>query len=649
MPSASASAVVRSGSCGGRGRLGDTRRRRRSASAASRSVCSVAGSIVVPSTAGTTFGWSPSTNVNDALTGGLITAANRSASAARSPSTSSTGTRSSPSTGIVRYGAMSAGASATSVSPAVTVTGPDMAGSANVSSACFSFTASITRRVGRSTARRSDPRRARRPGTPATRQRRRATVPSTGGGATATVPSANVTVASTGATSVSVANAASAVGRPSPARTSASRSPRHRCSTCTMWSGFQAEPAAASSTTAAARDCEIGVVRRDLARGLPRPSQRSARRVGARALHPACAAAAARSSPPMSTPLTVVERGTRSPSEERAGDVRRDQEPEHAAPPRTRGVGDRRSARRPAGGLVRAARAAVGGHEVTGVGHAKNSIRSAELAATDVSGPGAHGTGRTGAPRLPYGSATPRPIRAAPPSRKTYPGSVRGDDEIALGDAGADSAEHRHEPADAGASTASRLREQPAGQHVRRTGEAESEGQADREPDPDHARPRRVHERADDARAKPRPPRAPTSDDPAERPHPAAALARRRPQARSGDRAGRRTDRPRGRSSGRAGRRRRAPAGSARSPTPPSRCWFDSAKNGPSTAIWVACARIAAIFWSRCARPSISVVTSSSSTTNGMSSTDSTRRSRRPAPSTPRSSAPWSSAAVAFQ
>ncbi len=51
---------------------------------------------------------------------------------------------------------------------------------------------------------------------------------------------------------------------------------------------------------------------------------------------------------------------------------------------------------------------------------------------------------------------------------------------------------------------------------------------------------------------------------------------------------------------------------------------FDSAKNGPSTAIWVACARIAARFCSANAVPSTALVTTSSGLPSGSSSADST-------------------------
>ena len=58
---------------------------------------------------------------------------------------------------------------------------------------------------------------------------------------------------------------------------------------------------------------------------------------------------------------------------------------------------------------------------------------------------------------------------------------------------------------------------------------------------------------------------------------------------------------------------------------PNARCptWLDSAKNGPSTSIWVLWARIAAVLASRCALASTSVVTSSSGTPKGRSSAES--------------------------
>lgn len=53
---------------------------------------------------------------------------------------------------------------------------------------------------------------------------------------------------------------------------------------------------------------------------------------------------------------------------------------------------------------------------------------------------------------------------------------------------------------------------------------------------------------------------------------------------------------------------------------------LDRANQGGFTLIWVACARIAAIFRPTWARASISVVTSLSAQPNGMSSTGSTRK-----------------------
>ncbi len=48
---------------------------------------------------------------------------------------------------------------------------------------------------------------------------------------------------------------------------------------------------------------------------------------------------------------------------------------------------------------------------------------------------------------------------------------------------------------------------------------------------------------------------------------------------------------------------------------------LERANHGSATSIWVACARIAAAFAAAKAAPSISVVTTASSTTPGMSST----------------------------